>query len=569
MASTLTFVEDFEGVSNINELLGTSGTVDVTKKWNASAAAVLTQYSLSGGKLRKLSTGDTNFLRAQAWRIYGGNPICREAYWGFKYTTPPAMASGDAIARVAGVMTTDIWRMDQSGTGGVELHVQLMFPSGASFTTVGLGLVASTEYNIEVYTKIVIGAATGIFQVRVNGIQVIGSSTINFDAIAANNFFGDLTLGSSPNSTSRLDAMWDEVWVDLTSFHTEWDIQTKHPNGNGATSDLINSAGNSLNNYTYVDETGINDADYVQGFQNGDKDTYAFEDVTPVAGYSVKGVQQTSRAAAISSGSPLLQHRRRTAGFELASSGLLLPDAQLREVSSVARADGQGNPWTFSNVNGSEYGYNQGLYPGSASLNGSQRWETPDHASLDITGDQDMRMALRSDDWSPSTQRTLFGKWDAAGQRSYLCYMQTPQGNFNSRRSSDGTATTTTNSDIAMPFPDGLGVLFRQTVSISGNIVVWYTKALNFETMLADLASNSDWQRIGAVSGGGAITCFSGTSNLAVGMESTTIPINGFIGDIYAMILMNGIAGTVVANPDFFSNVSPFNDAAGRTWTKV
>jgi hypothetical protein len=45
------------------------------------------------------------------------------------------------------------------------------------------------------------------------------------------------------------------------------------PTGNGNSSGLTNSAGNSVNNWSYVDDTG--GADYVEGLAAGQRDTYA------------------------------------------------------------------------------------------------------------------------------------------------------------------------------------------------------------------------------------------------------------------------------------------------------
>ncbi|NJP75011.1 hypothetical protein HCJ99_30140, partial [Streptomyces sp. C1-2] len=44
---------------------------------------------------------------------------------------------------------------------------------------------------------------------------------------------------------------------------------------------------------------------------------------------------------------------------------------------------------------------------------------TPDHASLDIAGDLDIRAELETDWYGPG-YRNLVGKWDAVGHRSYL-----------------------------------------------------------------------------------------------------------------------------------------------------
>jgi len=62
-------------------------------------------------------------------------------------------------------------------------------------------------------------------------------------------------------------------------------IETLYPNGNGNSSQLVGSDGNSTDNYLLVDEPGDpSAADYVGSPTIGQKDTYAFSNLVKVGG---------------------------------------------------------------------------------------------------------------------------------------------------------------------------------------------------------------------------------------------------------------------------------------------
>src|SRR5690606_10379841 len=62
---------------------------------------------------------------------------------------------------------------------------------------------------------------------------------------------------------------------------------------------------------------------------------------------------------------------------------------------------------------------------------------TPDHSSLDITGDIDLRREGEAD-WYASGAQMLIGKWGAAGNRSY--HLRLEAGFLYMSVSTDGTA---------------------------------------------------------------------------------------------------------------------------------
>lgn len=187
---------------------------------------------------------------------------------------------------------------------------------------------------------------------------------------------------------------------------------------------------------------------------------------------------------------------------------------------------------------------------------------TPDAAVLDITGDIDIRVEATLDDWSPTEARYLVSKYVSSGnQRSFLFYVGA-NGRLAVQWSNNGTAVLGETSPVKLTdFPARRGL--RVTVDVNdgaGNRVIkFYT---------SDSISGS-WTEISSTTTAGTTSFHSGTAPLEVGntLNGGSTP---FGGRIHAMELRDGIAGTVVANPDFTAQTpgtTSFSDAAGRAWT--
>lgn len=78
-------------------------------------------------------------------------------------------------------------------------------------------------------------------------------------------------------------------------------VRTLVPSGNGNSSQLLGSDGNSVNNYQLVDERPSSSSDYVGSPTSGQKDTYAMADlpagVTNVYGMQINGTMAKSDAS--------------------------------------------------------------------------------------------------------------------------------------------------------------------------------------------------------------------------------------------------------------------------------
>jgi hypothetical protein len=202
-------------------------------------------------------------------------------------------------------------------------------------------------------------------------------------------------------------------------------------------------------------------------------------------------------------------------------------------------------------------------------LDGTNWAQTPDVAALDITGDLDVRVACAAADWTPSGLQVFVGKLGASGTDiAFIFYLNTDK-TLEFIWSPDGTTQKLTQSTVAPTVSDGFGIGLRATLDVDngsgGASVKFYTKAITLATSAADIASDSGWTQLGSTRTlAGTSSVFNSGSPMRVG---SSVEAAFFVGEFYAMVLKNGIAGTTVANPDFYTNALPFTDAAGRAWT--
>ncbi|MCM2390203.1 hypothetical protein [Streptomyces albipurpureus] len=187
---------------------------------------------------------------------------------------------------------------------------------------------------------------------------------------------------------------------------------------------------------------------------------------------------------------------------------------------------------------------------------------TPDHASLDIVGDLDVR-AEATLDWTWPRSQWFASKWDEpANQRSFIVYVR--DGLLYIHWSEDGTTTNSWFVSRRLPELPRRAAL-RVTLDVNNGIGGW-TVRFYWATSLA-----GSWVEIGEPYVYPGITSIhAGTAPLTVARPSIFAPPAG--GRIHAVQVRNGIGGSIVAGPVFTAQTpgtSSFVDSAGRTWTMI
>lgn len=189
---------------------------------------------------------------------------------------------------------------------------------------------------------------------------------------------------------------------------------------------------------------------------------------------------------------------------------------------------------------------------------------TPDAAALDIVGDLDIRAETSIAWYAASLNQVLIAKWDGAtGQRSYA--LRILDGVLWLNWSVDGAAPTAAASwDLpALPARAALRATLDVDNGAGGRTVrmYWATSLDGPWTQFSDDIIQA-----------GTTSIFAGTAPLRVGSPdtSTATPRVPFTGRGHRFEVRNGIAGPVVASPNFTTQTPgalSFVDGTGKTWT--
>ncbi|MER5213707.1 hypothetical protein ABT063_24825 [Streptomyces sp. NPDC002838] len=235
--------------------------------------------------------------------------------------------------------------------------------------------------------------------------------------------------------------------------------------------------------------------------------------------------------------------------------------------------DGRFSP---DNPNGEYYGkfgrntpFRLSVRAGSPALevlgNFGDNASTPDHASLDVTGDLDVRFDATLTTWAgESNLRELCGKYLVTGdQRSWVLFVWT-NSTVVFRWSADGVNVTQYLSTEPIALTPSGRLAIRVTLDIDngsgGHTATFYTAP----------TIAGPWTQLGApVTGAGTTSVFASTADVNVG-DVAALGFEGPAGRVHAFELRNGIDGTLVASPDFTAQAvgaTSFVDSAGRTWT--
>ena len=192
----------------------------------------------------------------------------------------------------------------------------------------------------------------------------------------------------------------------------------------------------------------------------------------------------------------------------------------------------------------------------------------PDVAGFAVT-DIDLRIFMKMDDWIPSGNKNPIGQWNGTGdQRGWQIDIDTA-GRFSIIWSTDGTynpGTTYFSQQVstANTFTNaaykGLRFVFDVNNGASGRDFSVYHRDDD------DIESASGWTQLGSTNTtAGATSVHNSTAALDIGACNN----GGHVaGSFRKAVLLSGIAGSVVASPDFSSPLGPrHRDEQGNIWT--
>lgn len=189
--------------------------------------------------------------------------------------------------------------------------------------------------------------------------------------------------------------------------------------------------------------------------------------------------------------------------------------------------------------------------------------DTPDTATVSITGDIDIRVQAMLSDWTPSVGAIVAAKDDGSANREWHLVVNTDGTLLFRWWDSGGTLRAC--SSNAMGLADGLIKWVRVTLDVdngaSGHTVVFYTSD-----------DGSTWVTNATTNAGAFTTSIRDQSaKVSVGADSGGAGGSGVTGGIYYAEVRNGIGGTVAAE---FRPATDGADAGttmvagtGETWT--
>jgi hypothetical protein len=264
--------------------------------------------------------------------------------------------------------TTSILRIQDGSTQQMEVKISpsglfLVSRAGTTLAT-GSQIITPTLY-YHVQFKTTIHNTTGAYELRVNSVTELSATNVDTqnsaNATASQIHLGKDALGSGTGWE------FDDYWIcngadsgvsgaPNNDFLGDLRIQLRMPSGNGNSSGMVGSDGNSTDNYLLVDDPPPpnSDTDYVVGDSVGDKDTYAMQDLTPTAG-TVFGIQVGHWAKKTDAGARSICNVVRSASVEEDSADYSL-GTDYDYNFDIREDDPSGNQWTISSVNAMEAG---------------------------------------------------------------------------------------------------------------------------------------------------------------------------------------------------------------------
>lgn len=205
---------------------------------------------------------------------------------------------------------------------------------------------------------------TGSFTLRKDGATLLSGTGVDTKNGGTKTVFDSIKLrGTSGNADSSGAGIYvDDLYLLNGAGSTNNDllgdvtIETLYPSGNGNYSQFVGSDADSTNNYQLVDEAGSpSTADYVGSPTDGNKDTYAYSNLTHSTG-SVYGVAIRSYAAKSDAGAKSISNVVRSGGTDSVQTAQAL-STSYGTISNLLEQNPVGaTSWTIASVNAAEFG---------------------------------------------------------------------------------------------------------------------------------------------------------------------------------------------------------------------
>ena len=249
--------------------------------------------------------------------------------------------------------TQHITVVRNTGTGLLE--IRRGSTSGTLLAT-GTTPIFNNQWNY-VEVSVTISDTVGQVHIRLNG-QTADDVSFTGDTKNAGTATTIDKILIEPGASSRLTDVYilnDTGAAPNNSFLGDVTVRTLSPSGNGTYSQLTNSAGNSVNNYTYVDEHAYSGTDYTGSATTGLKDAYAMADL-PAGVSTVYALQVSGMMAKSDATLGQARYLLRSGGTDFGGTTRVLTTTYTGYYDLYVQDPATSAAWTVGGVNAAEAG---------------------------------------------------------------------------------------------------------------------------------------------------------------------------------------------------------------------
>ncbi len=218
-------------------------------------------------------------------------------------------------------------------------------------------LLASTMYLFELHYKI--ADSGGIYDLKINGMPETGATYTGDTKPTAATTVDTMVCTCVTGNTHFDDMAFNDVSGSVdNSWCGDGHIYGQVVNGNGDSSQLTGSDGNSTDNYLLVDEIPSNsDTDYVSGATVGFKDLYAVTNLSGiVTGSTISRVIVEARTKELAAESDTIQLGVKSGGTEAWSSDIIIGLTYGRQAAEFLVDPSTSAAWTLANFDSIQAG---------------------------------------------------------------------------------------------------------------------------------------------------------------------------------------------------------------------
>ena len=235
-------------------------------------------------------------------------------------------------------------------TFGITINGSITLSNGATLVATS-ATVPFNVPNVWRYIECKYNMTTGACTVRSDGVVILTGTVATTASVTI------LNIGTNGSSSSNL--LIDDMYIlDATGavnndFLGDVKVQTLLPSADGSNSGLTPSTGTT--HYNLVNEATPDTTSYVSSSNAGDKDTYAFQDLSANTA-SVYGLTITNYAHKDAAGAGGVANVVRVGATDYASTGQSLSSSWTANNDIVEINPATGTAWTASDVNNAEFG---------------------------------------------------------------------------------------------------------------------------------------------------------------------------------------------------------------------